>query len=144
MYYLDLHSLYKPTTSKQRKAVRLDLSREVRNELMASRLKIQHNKCFYCGCEVGMNAHLDHLIPVYYGGTNRKSNLVAACKECNMTKMTDQIEISNIYTINNYLRLQEAFAKWQAKVAKRPRLKRYQPKKVRLYRTYRADLLKKI
>jgi len=146
IYYLDFHALYKYTDREGRAEIRRALTQDVRDELMAHRLKMQRNICFYCGDPIDMSAHLDHLIPVAYGGTNKKTNLVAACKDCNMFKMTGQIEITNIYTITDYQKLQEAFKKWSIKVAGKPhhKLRRYVPKRVRLYRLYRADLFRKI
>lgn len=149
MYYLDLHGLYTHSEKSQRIVIRKSFAK-LRNEIMEARLKEQRNQCFYCCCEIDMSSHLDHLIPVYYGGTNRRSNLVASCKSCNMTKMTDQIEITNPYTINDYLKLIDAYKKWRKKLNKavgykaKNRLMRYQPKRVRLYHVYRADLFKSI
>lgn len=147
MYYLDLFQLHKATTKELRIAVRTSLKRD---EIMAEKLNNQHNQCFYCATDIGMDAHLDHLIPVYYGGENKRVNLVAACKPCNLTKMTGQIEITNPYTINDYLKLQEAYRKWKSKLRNAPneqarrRLRRFQPKRVRLHGAYRADLFRKV
>lgn len=146
IYYLDFHALYRYTVREKRTEIRRALTQEIRDELMAHRLKMQHNMCFYCGDAIDMSGHLDHLIPVSYGGTNKKINLVAACRDCNMFKMTGQIEITNVYTIADYQKLQEAFKKWNIKIAGKPhsKLRRYVPKRVRLYRMYRADLFKRI
>lgn len=44
-------------------------------------------RCVYCLLELSEDSFvLDHLIPVYKGGTNRKFNLVAACEECNQRR----------------------------------------------------------
>jgi hypothetical protein len=41
-------------------------------------------KCRYCGSEPGNDSlHVDHLIPVSKGGSDKMDNLVAACKPCN-------------------------------------------------------------
>lgn len=139
MYYLDLFGLYKPTTKEQRLAERRRLDRDA---VMENRLKRQHYQCFYCADEVSMADHLDHIIPIYYGGASGNANLVAACKKCNLAKSCDQIEITNQYTINDYLRLQKTYSKWQKRVKANPSLKRYAPKRVRLYHTYSANLFK--
>lgn len=148
MYYLDFSSLHKITTRAERVAIRKELA-PLRNEIMAKRLKQQHDSCFYCGDPITMFDHLDHMIPVYKGGTNRLSNLVAACKSCNMTKMADQIEITNEYTIRDYKRRIAAYKKWKQKIKNMPieRKKfyqRYQPKLVTMYGIYRADLFREI
>lgn len=50
------------------------------------------NKCAYCGrlcCREkgrGNTATIDHVVPISYGGDNRKSNLTLACWRCNRWK----------------------------------------------------------
>lgn len=41
--------------------------------------------CRYCGAS-GVPLDCDHVIPLSRGGTNDKTNLVAACKPCNCSK----------------------------------------------------------
>ena len=43
------------------------------------------HRCFYCG-EQTKKLTLDHIIPTSRGGTNRVSNLTAACIKCNQQK----------------------------------------------------------
>ena len=43
------------------------------------------HRCFYCG-ERGSKLTLDHIIPTSRGGTDRVSNLTAACMKCNQQK----------------------------------------------------------
>lgn len=133
--YLDLFRLYRATARDSRNDIRRSLRRD---EAMSRCLRIQLNRCFYCGVSIGLEGHLDHLIPVYYGGTNRSRNLVASCRECNLLKGTQQLVITNEQTIAFYERLKKEFRLWI--VGKRrgenPRKNRY----VRLYYLYRADL----
>lgn len=51
-------------------------------------LKIQKNKCFYCGevLKPGKHTAIEHLIPVSKGGTNKWTNLVYSCLPCNSQK----------------------------------------------------------
>jgi len=140
MYYLDLFTLYIPTTKAQRIEARLFN----RDEMMLKKLKHQHYQCFFCAADVTMASHLDHLVPVYYGGRSILSNLVAACKSCNLIKGTQAIEITNPYTIKDYIKLKEAKRKWTIKEKQHPHLKRYQPKRVRLYGCLRADLFRSV
>ena len=42
-------------------------------------------KCRYCGAS-GVALECDHVLPVSRGGSNDKTNLVAACKKCNREK----------------------------------------------------------
>tara|TARA_R110000868_G_scaffold6275_8_gene35778 strand:- start:1539 stop:1901 length:363 start_codon:yes stop_codon:yes gene_type:complete len=53
--------------------------------LWRKHIKEQWNyQCAYCGSED--NITLDHIIPQCKGGTDRTTNLVCACKECNHSK----------------------------------------------------------
>lgn len=122
MYYLDLYSLYKRTTKEQRIEVRTKLNR---NKMMEYKLKLQHNSCFYCG-------------------SNKRSNLVASCRNCNLLKWTGIIEITNPYTIKDYLKLQEAKRKYLVKKRKGLANSRYIPKRVQLYTVYHAKYFKYI
>lgn len=133
MYYLDLFQLYKDTPKSQRSIVRTTLDR---NKAMGYKLRKQKNKCFFCGCEITIADHLDHLIPVYKGGSNRSRNLVASCKQCNLTKSISQIEITNEMTIKDYKNLQKSFLRLDG------RKYAYKDKRYRLYKIYRADLFR--
>lgn len=63
-------------------------------------LRRQSGACFYCRRGISrrhpqghpLKATLDHRIPRSRGGSNHRSNLVAACEECNARKdnMTDR------------------------------------------------------
>jgi 5-methylcytosine-specific restriction endonuclease McrA len=48
--------------------------------------KAQCGKCHWCGCEVGDMYHVDHVIPLFRGGSNGPENLVIACPPCNWSK----------------------------------------------------------
>lgn len=140
-YYLDIFKAYTYTRKDDRIKMRKGFAL-MRNEVMRYRLKLQRNLCFYCGAEITMKDHVDHLIPIMYGGLNRKSNFVASCKSCNQDKGTGQIEITNQRTIDDYLRYKAAYKKWVEDCKKNPIKKRYAPKRVILYGIYRADLFK--
>lgn len=139
MYYLDFFALHKMTNKSDRIALRKTLDRD---SAMERRLKVQHNQCFYCAAPITMADHLDHILPIYYGGQNNKANLVAACRDCNLTKSTGQIEITNQYTIQDYLKLIEAKRKWREKLRVKPWLRRHPPKRVQLYGVYHAKLFR--
>lgn len=140
MYYLDLTEYYIRTSKEQRIKVRKSLNRD---KEMSYKLNLQRNCCFWCGDEIDMSGHLDHVMPIYRGGTNASSNLVASCRRCNLTKGADIIEITNQNTINDYLKLQEAYRKWMG-MPKELRRKKQSPRRVKLYGTYSARLFKKI
>lgn len=46
-------------------------------------LRRDNYTCAYCGAEA---TQVDHVTPVYLGGTHKTSNLVASCKPCNLAK----------------------------------------------------------
>jgi 5-methylcytosine-specific restriction endonuclease McrA len=46
----------------------------------------QHGKCFWCGKRVGRDFHVDHVVPIFLGGSNGPENLVISCPACNMSK----------------------------------------------------------
>jgi hypothetical protein len=48
-------------------------------------LKRDNYTCHYCH-RTGVPLEVDHVVPLYKGGTNDESNLVAACHDCNHSK----------------------------------------------------------
>jgi hypothetical protein len=48
-------------------------------------LKRDNYTCRYCH-RTGVPLEVDHVIPLYRGGTNDDSNLVASCRDCNRGK----------------------------------------------------------
>tara|TARA_R110000868_G_scaffold342963_1_gene603953 strand:- start:315 stop:1043 length:729 start_codon:yes stop_codon:yes gene_type:complete len=48
-------------------------------------VKQQNNLCFWCKTEL-KSMHIDHCLPLSKGGSNYKTNLVASCPSCNMSK----------------------------------------------------------
>lgn len=49
--------------------------------------KLSHGKCYYCNKSVSpKELTMDHIVPVIRGGKSQKSNIVAACKDCNNRK----------------------------------------------------------
>lgn len=55
--------------------------------------KRDQHTCIYCGVSPistpGVVLHLDHVVPVVYGGSNTASNVVTACSGCNLAKRDD-------------------------------------------------------
>jgi len=48
---------------------------------------VARKRCYYCGRVLGRrNYTVDHKKPKCKGGTNRESNLVDCCKNCNQDK----------------------------------------------------------
>jgi len=50
-------------------------------------LRRDNHTCQYCGEKApNVTLHVDHVVPVSLGGTDKPDNLVAACKDCNLGK----------------------------------------------------------
>lgn len=50
------------------------------------KLNLQNNKCVYCQCDVSKIYHVDHITPLYRGGSNWAENLQILCPSCNCSK----------------------------------------------------------
>lgn len=50
-------------------------------------------KCAYCGTLRAERYELDHIVPRSRGGTNRVSNLVVSCLDCNNAKGNQPVEV---------------------------------------------------
>jgi hypothetical protein len=46
----------------------------------------QKGKCAICKTPVGLNFHVDHIMPIALGGTSWPSNLQVTCPKCNWSK----------------------------------------------------------
>lgn len=47
----------------------------------------QSNRCVYCNCILTLDtATIDHIKPRSKGGTDHPTNLILACKKCNVAK----------------------------------------------------------
>lgn len=49
----------------------------------------QDKKCAWCKKPIGLHTqytHVDHVVPLFYGGDNSASNLVLTCSSCNKAK----------------------------------------------------------
>lgn len=52
----------------------------------------QGGTCYYCDqLLIGVRQNIEHIVPKISGGSNRRSNLVIACWECNLSKNTSRI-----------------------------------------------------
>jgi CRISPR/Cas system Type II protein with McrA/HNH and RuvC-like nuclease domain len=45
--------------------------------------EIQNNSCAYCDLYLE-NYHIDHVVPISFGGSNNLDNLVLSCPPCNL------------------------------------------------------------
>ena len=63
-------------------------ARELRDSQWWKR-RISTGICYYCRRQVGPAAlTMDHIVPLGRGGTSVRSNVVAACKDCNTRKQS--------------------------------------------------------
>lgn len=61
---------------------RQPMSRELKRDVWSK----SDGHCWYCGMVLHRTFSVDHVTPVYDGGTNDIANLVPCCKSCNSTK----------------------------------------------------------
>lgn len=50
-----------------------------------AQLKRQKSRCYYCGCKLE-KYHIEHVVPLSRGGSDRPENKVLSCPECNLKK----------------------------------------------------------
>lgn len=51
------------------------------------------SRCGYCGVLIDLSEmQIDHKTPMYWGGTEEASNLIASCRSCNNYKSTHTVE----------------------------------------------------
>ena len=56
-------------------------------------LKRDNFTCQYCGRKApDVQLEVDHIIPKSYGGSDKRTNLITACYECNIGKGGDPLE----------------------------------------------------
>jgi 5-methylcytosine-specific restriction endonuclease McrA len=59
-------------------------------------LELQNHKCAECKTSLGKEFHLDHIMPLFLGGSNDRSNLQMLCPTCNLKKsFKDPIKWAN-------------------------------------------------
>lgn len=67
---------------RDRKSIRLQFNL-IRNKVFKI-LHKKHKSCMHCGRSDKLS--IDHIIPIYHGGTNNLSNLQILCSSCNSKK----------------------------------------------------------
>jgi len=48
--------------------------------------RMQNGKCWWCGKTVGQKYHVDHIVPLARGGSNKPNNICISCPRCNLSK----------------------------------------------------------
>ena len=84
-----LHRLNKKSKAvKTRKLTQLEINKA--KELLSS---LYGNRCSYCNIDLkGREVHLDHIIPISYGGQNSLDNFTLACEFCNRAKLNWSVD----------------------------------------------------
>lgn len=72
-------------SESKRRAVEGNFNKNQLDELF----KKQKYKCFNCLKSVRKKYHIDHIIPLYLGGTNWIENIQILCPKCNLSKGKD-------------------------------------------------------
>jgi 5-methylcytosine-specific restriction endonuclease McrA len=92
-YFSIKNKLYKENNReaillKNRKRKMKIIGKNISQKQVKELLSFHSNECFYCHVNVksGINLHLDHMIPLYKGGTHTIENLAPACNTCNLKK----------------------------------------------------------
>lgn len=49
-------------------------------------IRTQNGKCWWCGCVLTDNFHVDHRVALSRGGSNAVNNLCVTCERCNLSK----------------------------------------------------------
>jgi 5-methylcytosine-specific restriction endonuclease McrA len=85
------YRLYHRQKSKRRKALeRGSIGLHVKGKQVKARFAQFGHCCAYCG--VTGDLHIEHVVPISFGGTHVLSNIVPACKSCNFSKRDKDAE----------------------------------------------------
>ena len=71
-----------------RRARKLEYGGKLSTGIVKRLLILQKGLCPCCGAKLGSNYHLDHITPLYLGGTNTDDNVQLLKAECNLNKST--------------------------------------------------------
>jgi len=71
---------------KQKRTVYESWRSGVGRDWVESKRRSQHDLCFICLERLGLNIHVDHIYPLFLGGTNATANLSITHPDCNMEK----------------------------------------------------------
>lgn len=80
LYFPETRSNWRLVTGTKRKC-----SNRISKKLVQAIFQMQEGLCAYCGQDLReSNYHVEHIIPLSFGGTNNHSNLCLACPKCNL------------------------------------------------------------
>lgn len=87
------------TTEGRTKSLKISYSRNIPLGMRIRVLDKDNFKCVFCGrspaTDIGINLHIDHIIPFSKGGKTTLENLQTLCEECNLGK-SDRVVINMV------------------------------------------------
>jgi len=83
--HLESYRLRQRIVVENRRAAMLASGGKITANLVEKMMLKQAGQCQYCKCDL-VNYHIDHVIPLARGGSNKPDNLVLACPTCNRKK----------------------------------------------------------
>ena len=78
--------LNKKAYKQKRRAILAKVDNTLTKNDIKNQYDNQNGKCFYCGKEVNLDYHVDHIKPISRGGANTPENIVISCPSCNLSK----------------------------------------------------------
>ena len=72
------------------------------------RQEFESNTCYYCGCKLGNNPHVDHVLPWSFVKSDHLWNFVLSCPKCNIkkkNKLPSRHVLANVIIRNDELKL---------------------------------------
>jgi len=85
--YYDLNEIEPILPHPSKRKVLVGSYRKTRAGLTKKKIKIiyeeQERLCFYCMDNLGQDYHVEHIHPLFTGGTNDLDNIVLSCARCN-------------------------------------------------------------
>lgn len=87
MAFIGKDKNYRPLKYEKDKSDRRHIPKKIKERVLSK----FNGRCYLCG-EFHKRLTIDHVIPVYKGGTDDESNLMPACFQCNNFKWIFTIE----------------------------------------------------
>ena len=78
--------LNKKAYKQRRRAILAQVENTLTRDDIKRQYDNQNGRCYYCKKKVGLNYHVDHVLPLALGGDNTSENIVIACPFCNVSK----------------------------------------------------------
>lgn len=79
------NALHMRIKAQNRRAKKLSAGSHTKQDVLALVAK-QRGRCVYCSCDIRKRYTVDHIMPLFLGGSNNADNLQLVCKPCNSRK----------------------------------------------------------